>query len=101
MRHRRAGRVRGHPATGACAEVTAHGTELELRCHSGPADGAAGLITVQVAAVLTASAGDGAGGSPRGRIFFHHGDDSGSMAVRDNKSQPEPSTSSDAARRRR
>jgi len=52
------------PATGACAEVTAHGTELELRCHSGPAGGAAGLITAQVAAVLTASAGGGAGGAP-------------------------------------
>jgi len=45
------------PATGACAEVTAHGTELELRCWTG-SSGAAGLITAQVTAVLTAGAGD-------------------------------------------
>jgi hypothetical protein len=42
--------------TGACAEVTAHGAELELRCWSGPASD--GLITAQVTAVLTASTGD-------------------------------------------
>ena len=51
------------PATGACAEVTAHGTELELRYWSGPAD-VAGLITAQVTAVLTASAGDDTPGGP-------------------------------------
>jgi hypothetical protein len=52
------------PATGACAEVTAHGTELELRCHGGPGDGAAGLMTAQVTAVLTASAANGPGCAP-------------------------------------
>ena len=41
------------PATGACAEVTAHGNELELRCHNGPADGTPRLITAQVTAVLS------------------------------------------------
>jgi hypothetical protein len=51
------------PATGTCAEVTAHGTELELRCWSDPA-GVAGLITAQVTAVLTASAGDDTPGRP-------------------------------------
>jgi hypothetical protein len=40
-------------------------------------------------------------GSLRGRIFFHLGDDSGFLAVRDNKLQPAPSTPPDAARRRR
>lgn len=53
-------------ATGACAEVTAHGNELELRCHNGPADGTPGLITAQVTAVLTASAEGGADGAPPG-----------------------------------
>jgi hypothetical protein len=31
------------PATGTCAEITAHGTELELRCHSGPPTALPGL----------------------------------------------------------
>lgn len=43
------------PATGACAEVTAHGAELELRCSAG---GTAGLIAGRVAAVLAVSAND-------------------------------------------
>jgi hypothetical protein len=51
------------PATGACAEVTAYGMELELRFHSAPA-GAAGLITAQVTAVLTAGEGDDLAGGP-------------------------------------
>jgi len=48
--------------TGACAEVTAHGAELELRCWSGPASD--GLITGQVTAVLTAGTGDDTPGGP-------------------------------------
>jgi len=59
------------PATGACAEVTAHGTELELRCHSGPADGTPGLITAQVTAVLTASSGNVTGGAAPGAAAQH------------------------------
>jgi hypothetical protein len=50
------------PVTGASAEVTAHGAELELRCWSGPTSG--GLITAQVTAVLTASARDDTPGGP-------------------------------------
>jgi hypothetical protein len=52
------------PAAGTRAEITAHGTELELRCHGGPADGTDGLITAQVTAVLTAGAGDGTSSAP-------------------------------------
>jgi hypothetical protein len=40
-------------------------------------------------------------GSLRGRIFFHLGDDSAFMAVRDKAPQSETSTAVNAARRRR
>jgi hypothetical protein len=50
------------PVTGARAEITAHGTELELRCWDGPPGDADGRITERVTAVLTAGTGDGAAG---------------------------------------
>ena len=68
------------PATGACAEVTAHGTELELRCWSGPGD-VAGLITAQVAAVLTASAGDDTPGRPLAAVGWPAEADPGERRV--------------------
>jgi hypothetical protein len=53
------------PVTGARAEVTAHGTELELRCWGGPPGDAHGRITAQVTAVLSAGGGEGgAAGTP-------------------------------------
>jgi hypothetical protein len=50
------------PVTGARAEVTAHGTELELRCWGGPPGDADGRIIAQVTAVLTAGTGGGSVG---------------------------------------
>jgi hypothetical protein len=47
------------PVTGARAEVTAHGMELELGCWDGPPGDGHGRITAQVTAVLAAGGGEG------------------------------------------
>jgi len=47
------------PVTGARAEVTAHGMELELRCWGGPPGEGHGRIIAQVTAVLAAGGGEG------------------------------------------